>query len=313
MSGSKLLEKYNKSFERSLSQGGERKNVVTDPFAVYKACLLGGTMECRFDSASREGDLSLIDENGITVVLPYDEFVKDAPYYTPKVKDRFIGLPLNVKVKRILESENMVIVVSAMQKSKIKGALIKAIFTELGKGNTPRVIGEVIHVQQERAMVNILHRDVLGFIYHKNWQNGYTRNMLSMVKPGDILEFDVIGQAPKKKGKDIAFILDRKSYAGDPWQELHDFEQGDAITVQCIEKPVNKSYFWGVSKRAPGIEVMCNYNSNLTIMKSCHYKCKVLEFSKDQHIFKVVPFEQVNIGIGTIENINYIKGGKKSQ
>ena len=263
-------------------------------------------LEITFDYADAKGNLSVVDSNGFKFILLAEDFARDNMYYSHELKAKFIGLSLNCKISKIDAAAKTIYVVSATSSSDIKGGIIKDIFKELNAGRNPVLFGDILFVTERRVVVNILHKNVLGIINLSDWSPAYTRFLTAVAKKGDPVQFEVLGPAKRKKGQDIAFQLSRKNVIPDPWESLDDISVGSIITVKCIDKPVDKNYFWGISPHSQGIEIMCDYNPNLSILTGVYYKCKVRRFSKEERKFQVIPFEVVPSGIGTIENIEYV-------
>jgi len=309
---SSIIDRYNRAFEKKIKEGNRGGLIKEDIFSEYKKSMNAkAPLEMCFEFADEDGNLYYKDENGVSVVLKREVFEKDVPYYSKSVKDRFIGLNLMVKVDSIDEENRTVYTSSSVDKNMVKGSVIKGIFKCLRSGEKLATYGDVIAVYRNKVLVNILQRGVFGIIDIRNWQDSYVRDLTRVVKVGDTVKFDIIGEAPRKKHKDYAFICDRRPYAPDPWSLIPDLTKGSTLLVQCIEKPAGKSYFWGISKMTPGIEVMCDYNPNLRIMNSCVYKSKVLEFDRSKRILKVVPFELAPVGIGTAENVSFVQKNSK--
>ncbi len=312
-----ILERYAESFRKNANVDVSAiRQTTDDKFSAYEESMKGKqSFSCRFEMADAEGNLSLIDVNGVKVVLLAETFQQSTPYYNKDIKDRFIGtLSLNVVVSKIDRENNIVFVESAVNKDEIKGSLIKAIFKALKKGEHPRLGGIVTTVSDKRLTVNILNKNIFGFLNASNWQPIYTRSLKNLgISRGDYIEFEVEAAAPKQKGLDYAFYLDRKNIVPDPWESLPDFELGTSIVVKCIERPRDKKYWWGVSKSVPGIEIICNYSDHVTVMTNCYYKCKIKKYDKTSHSMTCVPFEVVNVGIATEENILFSKNKRSDK
>ena len=310
-----FLERQVKNFERSISPDRAKKATNgADVFEHYRNCKANKeVLSCRFELADDQGNLSLVDANGVKVILPADSFKESSPYYSARIKDRFIGtIELSVKVNEVDEANNCVIVESSHGSDSTKGSIMRSIFNELKKGNHPRLMGVVIKVTDERAVVNILNQNILGFISVKHWQPIYTRSLKEFCNRGDVVEFEVVNSV-KKAGKDYAFILDRTNVAPNPWKELADFPVGTSIICKCVDKPSNRNFWWGVSNSVPGIEVMGNFSEAVSVRNSCYYKCKVRSYDKDKQILRVVPFEVVPVGFATASNISFISTSNKSK
>ena len=99
----------------------------------------------------------------------------------------------------------------------------------------------------------------------------------------------------------------------DPWTEIVPLEKGAAITVRCVDKPAGKNYFWGVSDRAPGVEIMCLNNARLKVLIGATFACEVKDFSPSKRTFIVRPMALYPKGNYTEENIRFVttKGLKK--
>lgn len=317
----RLLNKYANEYTGDGLGASEKKvRVSSDIFNLYKrAKEKGTTIECTFDFADAAGNLSLEDANGITVTLYAENFQKDAPYYSKRMKDRFLGLNMMVKVSEIDEENMAVKVSSAGSRNSVKMQLTKEIMMELKKREEDDSLepltlwGDVIRVDEKSLMINILHRNILGFITRANWSQLRIRDLNNVVKVGDMVRFNVIAPAKRKPGKDIAFQLDRRPFAPDPWENLPDFEENSTMIVQCMQRPKGKSYWWGQSKKVPEIDIMCDYSQRFDVMRGCTYKCKVTHYDKEKHILKCVPFEQIDSGIFTAENVAFVREKKKRE
>lgn len=307
---SSLLERYNKQYEQQLKRAKKVRsaNKGEDPLTPYSEALANkDAVEVSFDMADDKGNLSTTDSNKIKLVLSAEDIAKYNSFYAPNMKYRLIGLTITCKISRIDEENRTVYLEYANSGKDVKGSLMKEIFKEINAGRHPTLYGDVIAVNNERVTVNILHRNILGILRVKEWSPIYTRNLTQEVKIGDTIQFQVIGQAPRRKNKDIAFEISRKKIAPNPWSNLDKIEVDSIILVKCVDKPADKSYFWGRSERTPGIDIMCNYNYNLDIMVGVTYKCRVVAFEPKDKMFKVTPFEVVPKGIATSDNINFIR------
>lgn len=135
-----ILERYAENFRKNANVDVSAiRQTTDDKFSAYEESMKGKqSFSCRFEMADAEGNLSLIDVNGVKVVLLAETFQQSTPNYNKDIKDRFIGtLSLNVVVRKIDRENNIVFVESAVNKDEIKGYLIKAIFKALKKENIP--------------------------------------------------------------------------------------------------------------------------------------------------------------------------------
>lgn len=268
-----------------------------------------GELELMFSFVSADGDLIQQDANGVKIVLLKDVLVKDMPYYDERIGEKLIANPFVVTIEKIDEEKATIYVKSARSGSKarrgtIKSRLVGEIMSELRKGHTPRLAGKIESVDEKRAIVNILNKNILGICLLDNWQKTYCRNLKEHCKAGEIYEFDIVKQLPPQKGKQSAFSLSRVDIASDPWDAIPEeyLEKGAVLAVRCVERPGGKTYWWGVSDLLPGIEIQGDYTNKCgRIMESVFYKCAVDKVDREKHVFRVVPFSLADSDVGKTE------------
>ncbi len=317
----KMIDRYNKQIEKMLNNADvpvQEVSVASEEnlYKKYEDLLEERTrVKVVFSAGDDRGNLSYI-ENGLTIILPYEELVKSAPTYEPYMKSRFIGSPVDVMVDRIDSDAGTIYLKSGrdeISERQIQGSVVKELVTELDNGNHPRVMGRIISIKGETAYVNILNLNILGMIHIKRWQKSYLRKIEDIAKPGDWFEFDVISKK-KEKGRQTAFSLSRINLTEDPWLKIPNeyLMEGTVITVRCIEKPLEKSYWWGLCESIPDIYIMGDYNNHgtVTVMESARYLCKVVKGDRDRHILKVVPFSMVNDRFANQGLVDYLKRGQ---
>ncbi len=326
---SKLLNQYSMQLRKNtipaVKVGEQVESLSIDTF---KECQKNHTtFDVIFSYASKDGDLKATVDD-IMVILKGTDLHLALPYYNSWIKDRFVGTPFTVSVKEIDEENKTVYVQSSRSGSSdnIRGRLTAEIQKELkkrqktdgaedAKEQEPLVVaGKIIQVTDGRAIVNLLGIGIMGIIYSRNWSTAYTRSLNGLCQKNEVYDFEILRQFPKKKDKSVAFELSRKNVGGDPWEMIpEEFCQKDSIiNVECIEKPQNKTYWWGRSNLIKGIEIMGNFNSNLgNIMVSVTYKCKVVAVDKEKHMFKVVPFDTADEVSGDMKRaIRFIESKK---
>ena len=310
----KLITRYNMQIEASLS---EKKPIIVehtgDLFEPYRNSMENrAVFKVSFNLADADGNLSVVDDNGITIVLTREEFTRTAVYYSASLRAKFIGIPLIVQAVRIDEEQRKVYVTSGIglhDEKAIRAALMQELLKEVKAEKKPVVMGCVMTVNPEYALVNILNVNILGIIQVRDWQKGYTRALDRETNSGDWKEFQVV-DVKKKPGSDYRFGLSRVDLTADPWESIPEeyLEENAVISVRCEEKPVGKSYWWGKSQRIEGIEIMGNYNTRMAeIMVSATYRCKIKEVDLKGHVFKVVPFDMINDENATQKSIEFIK------
>ena len=121
---------------------------------------------------------------------------------------------------------------------------------------------------------------------------------------------------PQKGHSTQAFELTRDTVAEDPWLSIPKYIKKDAvIEVTVVERPDNKTYWWGKCTRIVGIEIQCDYNDKLgRPLIGAKYKCKVKRCDPVAHKLTAAPFELVSQDAGTKAAVNfYKKTGRKKQ
>ncbi len=315
----KLIEKYSALLdgEESVSEKKAKKSAtVADPLERFREMQKNNTVfSFVFDAASPEGNLFGKDEYDVEIVLEGEDLAKDLSYFSPQIKDKFINIDFNVKVKEIDEHSNRVFVRSAVSnRGTTRSKIIAEIRSELNEGKEPEVKGKIISVNEKRALVNICGQGILGICQIKHWSSGYIRT-IKTIERGDIYSFLIVKPLPQGKHTTQAFELVRDKLDSDPWESIPDYIVKDSlINVECVEKPDGKSYWWGKCDKTPEIEIQCDYNNKLgRPLIGTMYKCKVKRLDKKAHKFTAAPFEIVQRNDGTKGALKMLekKGAKK--
>ncbi len=307
----RLVEKFSRDLKAAQSKNADilvQEDAGEDVLGRYKESLeSGSSFTALFSVASKEGDLILVDENAVRVVLKVDEIVKEIPSYTKRLSGPYLSRELEVRATEVDEDSNTVYV-SLLKGSKIannemnlKRGIIKELRTELENGNHPTVYGSIASVNSRRACINILNKDILGLCYVKDWKKTYTRNLVEECSVNEIHEFQVTDILPKRHQGEIGFVLSRKELTEDPWEKLPKelMEKGAQLTVRCLEVPKTKTFWWGTTPVLPGIELMGDFNQTISIKEGLHYKCKVKDVDMENHSFKIIPYA---LASGEVEN-----------
>lgn len=290
-----VIDKLNKKMERRAGSVKIEAPAV-DPFGEYeKAKEMKKEIEISFDVATDEGDLVFLDENGIKVFLSEEIFSMTTDYYKPRIKSKFIGIKLSVLITKIDKDNKIVYVKSARGHSHDRAELISEINYELSQGNMPKVLGKVTYVSPDRAFINICGMNVSGIVSKTNWSKGYIRFLNEQCKKEMIYPFTVIGESKRTRdnSNESIYRLSHKDFTEDPWTKLDTtlIQQNGVLFVKCIDKPSEKSYWWGTSRLVDGIEMIGNYTGNIRIIKGITYKCKIRKFSVEERMLQVTPFE----------------------
>ena len=294
----KLLTRMNNSMQQKEARGNKETSKIEseDNLELYRN-LLDSQMafECKFITAMEDGTQMTVDPNEVSIYLKKED-MKLQGYQ--RRNGSMLGVNLSVVVKSIDEQNNIVYVTMQRAKSTMADALNNEIKHDLAKGNKVRLYGRVVKVfpaqgnKSGNAWVRLVDQDIIGNIDVRDWAPVFTRNIEDVCQVHEVYEFDVLGPytTHKKTGKQI-WKLSRKDITPDPWAALPvNFKVGNVMLVKAVEKPKNKSYFWGTSPLTPGINIMCNYPNNVQIVVGAHYKCKIDKLDIDSRVFRVSPF-----------------------
>ena len=317
---SKYLEKFNRNFEEMIVDEGKEAvaKKQSDPIELYRIAKRDGDLlAVVFEYADTDGNLSMKDENGINIVLKKDTLSKDLSYYRERIKDKFLGTEFVVKIDSIDDETRTVFTRSARSTAgATKHRIIGEIQKELKAEHTPILVGRVTKVSDDIVYVDLLCRGILGICNIKYWRKGYVQNLRDEVKVGDLVRFEVMDTLKSNSTKDSsvrgktgsrdpAFVLSREDITRDPWKDIPSgVKEGDVILVKCVDKPKNTSFWWGQTSLAPGLQVMCDYNTKFPIALKRVYKCKVKRFSVEDRRFQAVPFAVTDIGLDDVASAN---------
>lgn len=287
---------------------------MDDIFSYYRKAMENkdiATME--FTDASSKGDLILTDEHGITILMENrDVYGKK---YNAWNRLDYTYVPYDVAIKSI-DEENQIVYVSAVLANEYKGKvdsssvnrdLMKA-YNNLKDGEILKVPGRIItvvgHGSSAYAIINLLNIGITGYIGVKDWSKGYVRELSAVCRPGACYEFELQGRVEKtlgfgnKKRKRMGWTCSRVNLTKDPWSvaNLGQFKKGDLVTVKCVEIPKDvtgapKTYWWGTCDRVRGIEIFCDYTSNVLVIKGQKYICSVTSIDIENNMFKVSPLK----------------------
>ncbi len=308
----RLIDRLNTEMHGEQVKASDKpREAENDRFSAYREANDNkDVLEVVFGYADGEGNLMAKDPNGVEIVLSADEFKKSIDYYEPSIRDKFLGRPIVTTILRIEETEGRVYVQSARNNQRTtRTQLIGELKSELTKGNKPKVVGKVVAVTQKSVTVDIFGRGVKGVCPVDYWSVNYTRYLKEQVKTGSLVDFEVLEVMPKMRGKDICFSLSHAAFTEDLWPKIPEefLNKGVDIVVKCIDKPEGKSYWWGTTELIPGLELQGDYSRKVDVMVSLPYKCKVDKVDKENHVFKVVPFELSEVDTQTAMAVQFIK------
>ena len=314
----KLIDRFSDALRQSAPVTMEEDRGTADPLARYRECdEKKNTFDVLFSYVAPNGDLSVKDEEGVTIILKADVLAKDLPFYDTRKRGIFLTRTFTVKITEIDEKNRVVYVRSGRaHRNSLKNQLIGEIMGALKNNEYPKITGRIIRVNDSRALVDIAGKGILGICHVSNWSSAYTRYLKEACKEGEIYDFRITGPLKKQKDKTQGFELSRLDFAEDPWKNIPpEYAVPDAvIAIRCVDKPKGKTFWWGVSKIVPGIEIMGDFTKRFDDVKvytGITYKCKVTHVDLEKHIFKVVPFEVADSDADTLNAIRFLKSSQR--
>lgn len=296
-------------------------------FKKYEECLESGNLiKICFDACDVEGNFTVYDK-GILIMLPGSSVEKAQGRVDIYSTANMLGIELSLRIIEVDRANDKIFCeVPAATKAQVRNTIKSAIQRELSrlieKGKTPVVWGKIIRVESRRVLVDILGQGVLGMTDVSHWQQSYTRSLMGMCQPGEYYQFEVTKKAPKIEDKETAWVLSRRNLTSNAWDAINydNLKPGGTILVKCIEKPVNKNYWWGVSDRTPGIELMGDFTDKFnpavgTLIEGITYKCKIKEIiCTDDHKknrFTVIPFGVIQEDMAKIGAVKQFRNSKE--
>jgi len=329
--GNVSISKLNATIVRQL--GMDVVETVTEkkqgnPLAKYEeAKAQKKTITVSFDSCDKTGNFSTYDENGVFIVLSGDQVADVQGVSNTRATGRMLGMEMKLYIKKIDEEKQTIYCeiprsVKAIAQNTVRDNINRELGRMVDAGKTPVVWGRIIKVDAKKALVDILGQGVRGLVDTAYWQPGFTRSMIGMCEVGEYFQFEVRKRGIlKSPNQEPYWLLSRKELARDAWQDINysNLEKGGVLLVKCIEKPVEKSYWWGVSDRLPGVELMGDYNStyrqNGLMVEGITYKCNIKEIVMPTETtrgkIKVAPFDVISSDYAKLEKVKALLGVKQ--
>ena len=315
-----ILDRLNKEIYSEISTGvaipkvQEQKETGAKMYLVYLEN--DQVFDVVFTSVDPDATFSAVDGN-VKVVLTHEEFMKVAKSSSTYATANLLGVTMQAKVLRVDMEENKVYVQLAgatklSYEANMRTEINDELARNLAMGKKPIVWGVIKRVTKNKILVDILGRGILGFLNKSNWSKDYVRNMEAVCKPGEFFQFEVYGRAQKMEGKPPAWILGRKNLTISAWDTLdvEGLKEDGVILVRCIEKPVGKTYWWGVSDRVPGIDILGDFTSKFPDERSIYvgitYKCKVRRVDKEGRKISVRPFAIIPADLPKVERMRLL-------
>lgn len=291
----KVIVDLNRRINRDITEGApvERTEVSapSERLEWYEQKMASGeVIEISFDSCDMDGNLYVLD-SGITITMGRENLLLNGKSTDTHFVSKLLWVPMKLRVVSVDRDAKRVTVCFPNGEVKdgtlnLASAINREIARALEAGQNPVLWCKVTKVTERVVYVDILNEGVNGMIDSAHWQKAYTRSLTSLVKEGEYYKMEVIKRR-KKEGKPAIWILSRKNLTVDPWKniDMSGLGKGTAITITCTEKPVGKTYWWGVSDRLPGIEIMCDYSTSCgqdSIVEGVRYICNITKISYDK-------------------------------
>lgn len=318
---SNLLDRMNKALSETIEGNEVAKGLAESKLDIYKGLFESGSVfSAAFASVGRDGTFSIMDED-VEVILSADKFGEVATSTNTYATKNLLGVSMQVKVCEICVEEKKVYVeLAGATKESYTANLREEINNELSRsvyaGKNPVVWGRVVRVNRDKMVIDILDKGINGFLGRKHWSKDFYRSLESVANVGDYFQFEVVGKAPKLDGKPVAWILSRQNITKSVWDDLNleGLEEKGVLLVRCVEKPEGKTYWWGVSDRLPGVELMGDYSSSFrtpaNLYEGITYKCKIKRLDLEKKQIKVVPFEVAAADYVKVAKVKAFKNGK---
>lgn len=279
-----------------------------DPFAIYEERKLKNhNFELKFTMSNKAGDLYMLDENRIRVILPMENLQRSDFFYNAQLRGNYVGIRLlEVAVDYIDRDKREVY----LKSGRVTGNIIRSVREELNAevrrrgellrmGQEPEpymVYGIVEKVNEERteALVRLFGQGIYGLIYVAHWGKYYTRTIPEGTEDDNIPRpFDLTGTV-KHEGR-ILYRLSAKRFGDDSWGNIpeHLLEEKSVWAVKCLEKPKDKKHWWG---KADGIdiELVGNYSNKFEIEVGKSYLCTLKRSNSKNHTLIVTPFKELD-------------------
>lgn len=272
------------------------------------------TLRISFDLIGENGDLTYIDNNGITFLLTADSFRITFPEYRADMRSTMLGVPFDVRICDI--KRDIVLLQCVKEKCTKTGthrteALERVLGYRVYHKKYAFVKGTVTDVTKNQIFVDIFDTGVKGVVPTMHFREIYTRDLRAFYKKGDIISGYVIKKRSRGEGEERNWIISMVELNPDPWENLPDtLTIGSVINIKCIAIPEGKSYFWGSSNVAKGIEIMCDFGSGKCKIEVGHtYRCKIKRLNPKKKIFQAVPFGDK--AVGYLKNPVVVKNEEK--
>lgn len=279
-----------------------------DPYAVYEERKAKNhSFEIKFTMSNKAGDLYMLDENRIRVVLPVENLQKTDRFYNEWLRGNYVGIKLlEVAVDRI-DRENGTVY---LKSGRVTGSIIKSVRAELDAevrrrgellhlGQVPEpymVYGVVQKVNEDRteALVRLFGQNIYGLVRVEHWGKYFTRTIPAEAENDNIPRpFDLTGTV-KYDGR-IIYRLSAKRFGDDSWSNIPDYmlEEKSVWVVRCLEKPRDKNHWWGKTDGID-IELVGNYSTKFEVEVGKSYLCTLKRSNSKNHTLIVTPFRELD-------------------
>ncbi len=297
-----------KDLNKQLAEKAERilKNAA-DPFTVYEERKKRDEkFEITFPLSDTEGNLYLIDENKIKVVLPMEKLQATDRFYNSRLRGNYVGIKtLEVQIDKVDKESKTVYLKSGRSTENIVRGVERELYAEvhrrgelLRKGEQPAafpVYGTIEYVDSDRqnARVRLFNQNIYGYVHVSKWAKSYTRSLPDGIEDDDMpRQFDLIGTT-RVDGRTY-FRLSGENYGNDAWREIPEevIQEKSVVMVECLEKPIDKKFWWGKCQGID-VEILGNYTTKFAIEVGRSYLCTIKRFKADNKNLVATPFKYI--------------------
>lgn len=279
-----------------------------DPFAIYEERLAQKrNFEIKFTKSNKDGDLFMLDENRIKVILPMESLQKTDHIYNEWMRGNYVGIKLLVVAVDRIDRDNRVVY---LKSGRVTSSIIKPVREELnaeirrrgellhmGQIPEPYMVYGVVHkVNEDRteALIRLFGQNIFGLVRVEHWGKYYTRTIPAGAEDDNLPRpFDLTGTI-MHDGR-IIYRLSAKRFGDDSWGNIPDdlLEEKSVWVVECLEKPKDKKHWWGKTDGID-IELVGNYTNKFDVEVGKSYLCTLKRSNSKNHTLIVTPFKELD-------------------
>jgi len=178
-------------------------------------------------------------EGEVEIFLPKKEinFRFEATNLSRKETYRFY----TVKIIEVDRKNKKVVVSHVAAQEQVRPDVLNVIDKELKEGRAFRAQAIVSFFTKGNTMafLDILGIGIKGVIYAKEWSEGYTKSISSVVKRGDLIDIAITGHSKNSKPEDPQYACSRRLIImeSNPWANIEErVPLHSNVIVRCVDK-----------------------------------------------------------------------------